>query len=540
VFSFCFVDKKTIKPRDAAAVVLLKHGTSAENPQICCVKRNANLSFLPGWHAFPGGKLEKSDYETPVENCADEDHAALIVCAAREAFEETGVLLSKGGDKLTRGQRASLHDDLCSGRETFAEILKSWDLWLDTKDFQFVGAWTTPPFSPVRFKTRFFLAVCPPKQTPFAASGELETVEFIRAQDALKKWQNGEMLCAPPILNTFRVFGGEIEPPRRRDAEKNTGNNRSQNLNDSFLASAFLRLGGENPVEKLLSLAKIEGEHPRKIEFNPRFTCFPLRTETLPPATHTNCFIVGRREFVVIDAAAREEAEQKALHEFVDSIVEQGGVCKGIIVSHFHRDHTGGEIALQKHLREKFDQHAPLFAHRVTAENLPEIEFNGFLNDGDKFDLRDENGAQFKLETLHAPGHARGHLCFYDREIGFLLSSDNVIGAGSVLIASPEGNMRDYLNSLQRMRDLPNLRFLCGSHGSALANAREKIENYIQHRLMREQKILAAWQTGARTSREIVERVYADVKPELWLWAEKSVEAHLEKLQADGLLIVNG
>ncbi|HEX8195703.1 MAG TPA: MBL fold metallo-hydrolase [Pyrinomonadaceae bacterium] len=534
------MNEKRVNPRDAAAVVLLKHGTSAENPQICYVKRHANLSFLPGWHAFPGGKLEKSDYETPVENCTDKDHAALIVCAAREAFEETGVLLSKGGDKLTRGQRASLHDDLCSGRETFAEILKGWDLWLDAEDFKFVGTWTTPTFSPVRFKTRFFLAVCPPKQTPFAASGELETVEFIHAENALKKWQNGEILCAPPILNTFRVFGGEIEPPRRRDAEKNTGNNRSQNLNDSFLISASLRLCGENPVEKLLSLAKIEGKHPRKIEFNLRFTCFPLKTKTLPPATHTNCFIVGRREFVVIDAAAREESEQKALHKFIDSIAERGGVCRGIIVSHFHQDHTGGEIALKKHLRENFNQQAPLLTHRATAENLPEIEIDGFLQDGDEFDLKDENGEQFKLETLYAPGHARGHLCFYDRKIGFLLSSDNVIGAGSVLIAPPEGNMRDYLNSLEKMRDLPNLRFLCGSHGSALANAREKIENYIQHRLMREQKILEAWKTGARTPREIVERVYTDVKPELWLWAEKSVEAHLEKLQTDGLLIVNG
>jgi glyoxylase-like metal-dependent hydrolase (beta-lactamase superfamily II)/8-oxo-dGTP pyrophosphatase MutT (NUDIX family) len=525
------VKKLVIKePRDAAAVVLLKQGTSAENPQICCVKRHANLSFLPGWHAFPGGKLEKSDYETAVENCADKDLAALIVCAAREAFEETGVLLCRGGDKLTRGQRASLHDDLCSGRETFTEILKSWDLWLDAEDFQFVGAWTTPPFSPVRFKTRFFLTLCPPKQTPFAASGELETVEFIHAENALEKWQNGEILCAPPILNTFRVFSEKKNSPQRhRDTE----------INKTIKNSVSLCLCGEE-IEKLLFLAKIEGEHPRKIEFNPRFTCFPLKTKTLPPATHTNCFIVGRREFVVIDAAAREESEQAALHEFIDSIVGRGSVCRGIIVSHFHQDHTGGEIALKKHLRENFNQQAPLLTHRATAENLPEIEFDGFLQGGDEFNLKDENDAPFKLETIHAPGHARGHLCFYDSEIGFLLSSDNVIGAGSILIAPPEGNMRDYLNSLEKMRDLPNLRFLCGSHGSALANAREKIENYIQHRLMREQKIFEAWKTGARTAREIVERAYTDVKPELWLWAEKSVEAHLEKLQADGLLIVNG
>lgn len=489
--------ERRINPRDAAAVVLLKPGAGAENPEICCVKRHANLSFLPGWTAFPGGKLEKSDSETEVENCADQDFAPLITCAAREAFEETGVLLAKGGDKLTRGQRAALHDDLCSGRETFAEILRNWDLRLDARDFEFIGSWTTPPFSPVRFNTRFFLAVCPPKQTPVAASGELETVEFITAKNALEKWQNGEILCAPPVLNTFRVF--------------------SEGVND-------------DSAKKLLSLAEIEGAHPRKIELNPRFACFPLRTKTLPPATHTNCFIVGRREFVVIDPAAREETEQNALHEFIDSIVESGGVCKGIIVSHFHPDHTGGEIALKKHLLEKFNQNAPLLAHQFTAENLPEIEFDALLNDGGEFDLKDENGAGFKLETIHAPGHARGHLCFYDREIGFLLSCDNVVGIGSVLIAPPEGKMTDYLNSLEKMRDLPNLRFLCGSHGSALANARGKIESYIEHRLMRERKILAAIKNGARTPREIVEQVYTDVKPELWELAEKAVMAHLEKL----------
>jgi glyoxylase-like metal-dependent hydrolase (beta-lactamase superfamily II)/8-oxo-dGTP pyrophosphatase MutT (NUDIX family) len=500
------VNEKAAHPRDAAAIILLKHGTAAENPQICWVRRSLQLSFLGGFHAFPGGKLEKSDYETAVENCADAESAALITCAARETFEETGVLICKGGDKLTRGQRASLHDDLCSGRMTFAEILAHWNLRLDAGDFEFVGSWTTPPFSPVRFKTRFFLAVCPAKQEPFAATGELETVEFVNARAGLEKWRLGEILCAPPILYAMRVFAEGLK---------------------------------DDSAKKLLSFAETEGKHPRKIEFNPRFTCFPLQTQTLPPATHTNCFIVGRQEFIVVDAAAHEESEQAALHEFVDSIVERGGVCKGIVVSHFHRDHTGGETRLQQHLQEKFNQQAPLLTHQLTAENLPEIRFDGFLQEADEFDLKDENGNSFKLQIVHAPGHARGHLCFYDPEIGFLLSSDNVVGANSVLIAPPEGNLRDYLNSLEQMRDLPNLRFLCGSHGAAQADAKAKIESYIRHRLMREQKILAAWKTGARKIREIVEQVYQDVKPELWSFAEKSVEAHLEKLKEEGLLIVD-
>ena len=486
----------TAEPKDAAAIVLTR------GAEICWARRSLKLSFLGGWHAFPGGKLEKSDAETPVENCENAELAALIVCAARECFEETGVLLARGGDKMTRGQRASLHDDLLSGRMTFAEILGHWELRIDAVDFTFVGAWTTPPFSPVRFKTRFFLADCPPKQEPYAATGELETVEFIEARNAWEKWTRGEILCAPPIFYTLRVFSNSKVQSRK------------------------------SKVEELLLLAETEGAHPRKIELNASVTIFPLKTWTLPPATHTNCFIVGQREFVVIDAASPFPEEQAALHRLVDSLIEEKkGRCQAIIVSHLHPDHTGGETALQIHLREKHHQIVRLATHRLTAEKLPNLKFDRFLADGEIFNLLDANAEPFVLETLHTPGHARGHLCFYLREIGFLLSSDNVIGAGSVLIAPPEGNMIDYLNTLERLKNLSALRFLCGSHGAAIANAPEKIASYIAHRLEREEKILAAWNAGAQTISEIVEQVYTEIKPELRQLAEKSVEAHLEKLQ---------
>ncbi|HSK72875.1 MAG TPA: MBL fold metallo-hydrolase [Pyrinomonadaceae bacterium] len=257
----------------------------------------------------------------------------------------------------------------------------------------------------------------------------------------------------------------------------------------------------------------------------------------MPPATHTNCFILGKKEFVVIDAASRDKIEQQKLFDLIDSFIGKSFSCKEIIVSHLHQDHFGGEIALQKHLLEKFGLEIPISAHKFTAESLQgKVKIGNFLEDGEILELKDENGESFELKILHAPGHARGHLCFYDEEKGFLLSSDNVVGAGSVLIAPPEGNMRDYLNSLERMKNLPNLRFLCGSHGAAVIDAKGKIENYIAHRLERERKILEAIQAGARTPREIVEKVYTDVSPELWNLAEKSVEAHLEKLKDDGVV----
>src|SRR6266480_1697292 len=117
-----------------------------------------------------------------------------------------------------------------------------------------------------------------------------------------------------------------------------------------------------------------------------------------------------------------------------------------------------------------------------------------------------------------------------------LISGDNIVGFGSVLIDPPEGNMVDYLASLARMRTLPRLTVLFGGHGPAIANPYEKIDEYIAHRRQREELILAAVRAGASTPKEIVARSYTDVSPKAHAMAERSVLAHLEKLIADGLV----
>jgi glyoxylase-like metal-dependent hydrolase (beta-lactamase superfamily II) len=105
-----------------------------------------------------------------------------------------------------------------------------------------------------------------------------------------------------------------------------------------------------------------------------------------------------------------------------------------------------------------------------------------------------------------------------------------------VLIDPPQGNMRDYLNSIERMRSLPGLTVLLGGHGPAVATPYQKIDEYISHRLEREQNILAAFRAGATTPKEIVERVYTDVSPKAYAMAERAVLAHLEKLRDDELI----
>ena len=515
------MNQKSAVPKDASAIILLNHA----GDKVLWAQRNPQLAFLGGYHAFPGGKLEISDQLIKIKNCTDaEQLARFIACAVREAFEEVGVLLVRGGEKLTKGQRASLHDDLISNRMTFAEILEHWNLWINAADFFYTGFWTTPKFSTVRFKTRFFLAICPPKQEPYAAISEMQNVEFIRPDDALNEWKNSKVLIAPPVLLSLKTLAENLTADKRGFTQiKYDSKNKDQRL--------------RTVTKNLLENSQAADGQIRYMELNPRVVCFPLKTETLPPATHTNCFIVGRKKFIVIDAASTDDAEQNALHTLVDSFIEKGFACRAVITTHLHRDHFGGEMILQKHLQGKFGLEIPIVAHRLTAESLAnKVEFQKFIEEGEVFDLKDENGAGFQLQTLHTPGYARGLLAFYDAEFGFLFSGDNVVSSGSIVIAPPEGNMKDYLNSLERMKNLPNLRFLCGSHGAAVSDAKGKIESYIAHRLEREGQVLEAFKNGAKTPREIVQRVYTDISSALYELAEKSVAAHLEKLYEEEII----
>jgi endoribonuclease LACTB2 len=492
-------------PKDASAIILIK------DDKVLLAQRNPNLKFLGGWHAFSGGKLDKPDAEVEVKNCQDVELQQFIVCAVRELFEEVGVLIVRNGDKLTKGQRASLHDDLISGRSSFKEILDSWSLWIDAEDFQYTGFWTTPHFSPVRFKTRFFIANCPPKQEPYEAISEMQDIKFVTPKEALDRWEKSEILISPPVLITLQ----ELENKQDKSLKNSTS----------------LRLCGE----KLLEKSQICDGDIDYVELNSRVIVFPLKTPTLPPATHTNCFIVGYKEFIVIDAASADKNEQEKLQILIDNYLQAGNACKGIIVSHLHNDHHGGEVALQTYLREKYGVNVPISTHKLTAESLTHIKFDKFIEDGEVYNLRDKNGEVFQFETLHTRGHARGLLAFYDTEFGFLLSTDNVVGTGSVVIYPPEGEMQNYLNSLERLKNLPNLRFLCGSHGSAIYNASGKIEEYISHRLEREKQIIELLEQGAKTAEEIVEKLYVNLQPELIRLAIGSVNAHLEKIRADKL-----
>src|SRR6266446_837427 len=486
-------------PKDAAAVILLRHNTNPHDPEVFLVQRSDKLAFLGGYHAFPGGQFDATDAEVSVRDCNDAETAAAITCAARELFEETQVLVARGGDALTQGQRASLLDDLLAERMSWPALLSHYKLHLDVSDFIFVGRWVTPPFSARRFDTWFFLVTCPSKQEPSVVPGELAEGEWISAQTAYERWLKGDVIAVPPTLHALKTLAGGITP----------------DLTNRFLA-----------------IPQAHGEPTRRIEFRPHYMCFPVRTPTKPPATHTNCYLIyNSSEILILDPGSPYEDEQHALAACIDELISEGRKVREIVLTHLHPVHVGGVNSLRAHLGESVQ----VAAHIETAQGLSDIKVDRLIHD--KETIKIEGDPQIILHALHTPGHARGHLCFHDEQMGVLITGDNIVGLGSVLIDPPQGNMSDYLDSLLRVRALPNLSVLFGGHGPAMANPYKKIDEYIAHRHEREARILEAVRSGAATPKEIVARVYTDVSPKAHAMAERAVLAHLEKLEADGAVV---
>jgi len=232
----------------------------------------------------------------------------------------------------------------------------------------------------------------------------------------------------------------------------------------------------------------------------------------------TNQYLLGKDEITVIDVALSSK-------ENIDGIMEQAEVMGGkkiekILLTHIHKDHSGGVLALKKRSGAK------LGICRLRSGYVGEEDFT--YGDGDEIPY--DGG---KLKVVHTPGHESGHCCFYEPEPQLLFTGDHILGRGTTVIPPPDGDMALYLRSLEKLLDL-KIRSLLPGHGPAIHDPYGKIKEYIDHRLTREQEVLRLLKEGCNSIPSIAAKIYADVPAPLRSAGQLSVEAHLLKLIQEG------
>jgi endoribonuclease LACTB2 len=264
------------------------------------------------------------------------------------------------------------------------------------------------------------------------------------------------------------------------------------------------------------------------LEVGSGLSLLSVRTPTLPPATHTNAYLVGRDELVLVEPASPYEDEIDKLAAWVERALAAGKRLKALLLTHHHPDHAGGAARLRERLG------APLWAHAATAQRLAgRVQIDRELEHGERIEL---DGAEpLWLEAIHTPGHAPGHLCFWEPASRSLIAGDMVASVGTILIEKSDGDMQAYLASLAAMDELGAAQLL-PAHGLPILDAHERLQFYIRHRLAREAKVLDAL-LGLRRDAlvdELVPIAYADTAQIAWPLARLSAEAHLIKLECEG------
>jgi len=548
--------REPVATRPAATVLLLRDTPDNGGLEVLMTRRSGTASFAPGAYVFPGGGIDALDASPESHAAADRRpaqgdlHLTEAIAAIRESFEELGILLARHTDGPRKGWMADAHDIAAIDRhQPFAAQCQARGLRLAADSVYLLAHWTGDRDLPRRFDVPFLVARMPEGQEPVADETEQFEPVWVRPADALARHEAGRFFMIYPTIRTLQRLAKFDATQAVLDAVAHEQPLWVSCPRAGLLGGTEARYMEDEMPFGELALVCPDGQIVHPLDWQTERAVPLLRNVQRLTAPNpgvmtgpgTNSYLVGdpATGFIAIDPGPADA-------EHLDKLWRAaGGDIRMIVCTHSHPDHSPGAAPLQALCVQAGRAAPPILGlpSAPTARAASTFTPDRALQNNELLALMGkapDGKITHTLQVIHTPGHAANHLCLLLQEDGLLFSGDHILNGSTTVIDPPDGNMADYLDSLDRLDALcaeHSVEFILPAHGHVLGGpingARSAIAKLKAHRLAREAKVLAAMQALPDGSMEDwVQHAYDDVPPRMWPVAQRSLLAHVERIRS--------
>ncbi|MES2512112.1 MAG: MBL fold metallo-hydrolase [Pseudomonadota bacterium] len=536
--------RKPADLRNAATVLLLRD--SPQGVEVLMTRRSMTASFAPGAYVFPGGGIDTADagaHSQSTRRSGQSDlHLTQAIAAIRESFEELGVLLARHAD----GSHATSADIAALDRKApFAAQCRERGLTLSGDEVFVLAHWITDRDLPRRFDVPFLVARMPQGQEPVADEAEQFEPVWVRPADALDKHKAGNFFIIFPTIRTLERLTAydTVDAMLKACASEKplwTSCPRAGFLNGQEARymeheSPFGELALTSPDGQMVHTLDWQSEKPVPLLKNVMRLTAPNPGMMTGPGT--NSYLVGDKNtgYIAIDPGPNEPEHLARLHAATE------GDIRLIVCTHSHPDHSPGARPLQALVEAGGHAKPPIYGLASHPTSRPDSVFTPDVTLPHHHLLKlagkgPEGDITHTLKAIHTPGHAANHVCLVLVEDGLLFSGDHILNGSTTVVNPPDGAMTAYLDSLDALDaacDQHGIDFILPAHGYVLGDAKGAIAHLKAHRLKREAKVLGVMRANPKgTLDDWVPLAYDDVDARLWPVAKRSLQAHVDRIQA--------